>query len=51
MKVDSDPSDADVYINDQLKGKTPFQIADIPAKKTKIDIMKKAMGVILPIQV
>jgi hypothetical protein len=45
LKVDSDPSDADVFINDQLKGKTPLQIADLPAKKTKIEIKKKAMGV------
>jgi tetratricopeptide (TPR) repeat protein len=45
LKVDSDPSDADVFINDQLKGKTPFQVADLPAKKTKIEIKKKAMGV------
>ena len=45
LKVDSDPSDADVYINDQFKGKTPFQIADLPAQKTKIEIKKKSKGI------
>jgi hypothetical protein len=44
LKVDSDPSEAEVYVDGVLKGKTPFVGNDLPARSLKLEIRKPQAG-------
>jgi len=44
LKVDSNPSDADVFINSQIQGKTPLNLKELPAKKITLEVRKKDGG-------
>ena len=44
FKVDSNPSDAEVFINGKSRGRTPLSLKGLPAKTTALEIREKGKG-------
>ena len=44
VKVNSDPGDAEIWINDQLKGKTPLNITDMSPGNYRVKIRKNGFA-------
>ena len=47
LKFDSDPPGAEVFINDEPRGRTPVSLDNLPAKRTKVEARKKGAGLFI----
>ncbi|MBP8128946.1 MAG: PEGA domain-containing protein [Candidatus Hydrogenedentes bacterium] len=41
VKLDSSPTDAEVYVDGEQKGRTPLVLEDLPARETRIEVRQK----------